>query len=67
MNTWIWRLKIDDIATAQELHFVHGTKTVTFPRELFITIPRFLSDCDVAHLKAAQHERYRRVAAHQTP
>lgn len=49
MNTWIWRL----VAHDDKLTFAHGTKRVSFPKRMFIAVPAFITDADVADLTAA--------------
>lgn len=60
MNTWIWRLIARN---RDEVSYRHGNKTVTFPTRMLVAIPKFITDADVANLKAALRRDEERLHA----
>lgn len=50
MNTWIWHRIRDD---GRLVTYKHGPKTFTFPRRMLVSVPQYITDADVADLKAA--------------
>lgn len=64
MNTWIWHFLSDN---GQVVTYRHGTKRFTIPRRMLVSIPKFITDADVADLRAAYlRDRDRITAASPT-
>ena len=53
MNTWIWRLRHND---GTHLTYTHSGRSFTIPRRMLTTIPRMLTDSQVADLRALLSE-----------
>lgn len=62
MNTWIWHLTHN----AATLTYRHGTKTFSIPRCMLVGVPPFLTDANIADLKAAFARDRDRLPAKQT-
>ena len=50
MNTWIWHFVRDD---GTLVTYKHGARTITFPRNIFVAFPKYITDQQVADLRCA--------------